>query len=115
MTKKTLVFFLIGSAIVLGFPYAEEFFLRFTAGMRDIPPQAIGEAVLDLKKEILAPSPLRASKESSAAYLTRAGVIAATNKERIAQGLAPLSQNSPLNAAAMRKVEDMFAHQYFAH
>src|SRR3989338_10821045 len=115
MAKKIIVLLLIGLALVLVFPYVSDFFLRFTTHVRDIPTQTIGEAVRNIEKEILAPPPLRASRESSASYLTRAGVIMATNKERIAQGLAPLSQNSLLNAAAMQKVEDMFAQQYFAH
>ena len=115
MIKKAFTLLLIGLALALVFPHVSDFFLRFTTHVRDIPTQTIGEAVRNIEKEILAPPPLRASRESSASYLTRAGVIAATNKQRLTQGLAALSQNSLLNTAAMRKVEDMFMQQYFAH
>jgi uncharacterized protein YkwD len=47
--------------------------------------------------------------------LTTEGIIAATNKERIAAGLAPLTTSSKLVASAKIKVDDMIARQYFEH
>lgn len=76
---------------------------------------ALREAVNDIKEQILAPEPLRISRESVQSHLTLAGVIAETNKQRRLNGLAALTQNLDLDAAALRKVNDMFAHQYFAH
>lgn len=47
--------------------------------------------------------------------LTRRGVIDLTNSERAAAGAGGLAENSLLNAAAEKKLDDMFAGQYFAH
>ncbi len=42
-------------------------------------------------------------------------IIDATNKERIAAGLPPLTLNAKLNASAKMKTDDMIARQYFEH
>ena len=42
-------------------------------------------------------------------------VLSATNQERAANGLSPLSLNSKLSDAARRKAADMFAENYWAH
>lgn len=42
-------------------------------------------------------------------------VISLTNKEREAQGVQPLAENSILDNAAMQKAQDMLANRYFAH
>jgi len=42
-------------------------------------------------------------------------VITLTNNIRSNQGLGLLEENSKLNQAAVKKVEDMFINQYFAH
>jgi len=42
-------------------------------------------------------------------------VFALTNKERMEEGLTPLSRNIILDQAAEMKAEDMLARQYFAH
>ncbi len=47
--------------------------------------------------------------------LTRAGVIATTNEERLRADLPPLRENPKLNEAARLRLEDMFKKQYFAH
>lgn len=48
--------------------------------------------------------------------LTHAGVIVETNNNRMeTAGLPPLKENQTLNAIAKKKVEDMFAKQYFEH
>jgi len=43
------------------------------------------------------------------------GIIAETNKARVAQGLGPVSPNSQLDIAASEKLNDMISKEYFAH
>ncbi len=71
----------------------------------------------DLKKEIVAPPPLRHSGGSAsvAALLTSSGVIKITNQNREENGLGDLSINDKLSAAAKEKLDDMFKNQYFEH
>lgn len=47
--------------------------------------------------------------------INSADIIEATNKERVATGLAPLSTNNLLSKSAEIKVDDMIARQYFEH
>ncbi len=47
--------------------------------------------------------------------LTNAGVIKYTNKNRVDNGSAPLTENLTLNKIAEERAKDMFAKQYFAH
>lgn len=71
--------------------------------------------VKEIKRDIITPPPLRATKEAPQALLTRAGVIAWTNTQRRQNNLEPLTENALLNQAAALKVRDMFDKQYFAH
>lgn len=43
------------------------------------------------------------------------GIIYYTNLERKKAGLLPLTKNNKLNISASKKVDDMFANQYFDH
>lgn len=47
--------------------------------------------------------------------LTTKGVINETNRYRQTEGLVALQYNEQLEQAAQRKLDDMFARQYFAH
>lgn len=69
----------------------------------------------EIKKEVNAPPPLRAKIEAPRSFLTVAGVIDFTNRQRAENGLAPLSNNQALNTSALVKAQDMFDKQYFAH
>lgn len=71
--------------------------------------------VQQLRTEVIAPPPLRGTLEARAALLTEAGVVRETNEERRAAGLAPLTVNAQLAAAADAKLQDMFDQQYFDH
>lgn len=73
---------------------------------------------------VSAPGPLLAAKSISATSsvvienigaLNQEDIIVLTNKERIAEGLPPLSFNSHLSAMAAAKANDMIEKQYFAH
>lgn len=54
-------------------------------------------------------------EDDEGSYLTVMGVIEETNRQREAEGLAPLEGNAQLNIAAQKKVDDMFSRQYFEH
>lgn len=60
-------------------------------------------------------SPLPVVVAAEEGPLSRSGVIARTNAERSARGLSTLRENSFLDRAAERKLEDMFQQQYFEH
>ncbi|MEN6422700.1 MAG: hypothetical protein ABFD76_12230, partial [Smithella sp.] len=47
--------------------------------------------------------------------LTRETVIALTNKARVENGIAPLTENQLLNRIAEARARDMLEKQYFAH
>lgn len=68
-----------------------------------------------IEKQISAPPPLVAERESAQANLTKAGVIKWTNAQRANFGLPPIAENLELNQAALIKAQDMFDNQYFAH
>ena len=69
----------------------------------------------EIKKEIVAPPPLRASKDYETSFFTRAGIIKWTNVQRRNNGLAALSEDTKLNIVASLRAKDMFENQYFAH
>lgn len=59
--------------------------------------------------------PLRKDTDDESSSLTINGVISETNKHRREAGLSNLEENPLLNIAAQKKVDDMFARQYFEH
>lgn len=61
------------------------------------------------------PDPLFGPLDAISSHLSVSGVVEETNKHRAQQGLLPLSIDSELQLAAERKLDDMFAQQYFAH
>lgn len=74
--------------------------------------------LLDLKKVVDTPGALRSTSFfnlSKNAYLTDSGIIAETNNERVKGNLSILKENPKLSLSAQKKVEDMFAKQYFEH
>lgn len=61
------------------------------------------------------PGPLRKDVDDEGSQLSVSGAIAETNRHRREAGLPELSENTLLNIAAQKKVDDMFARQYFEH
>ena len=63
--------------------------------------------------------PVLVSKDNTltadSSSLTISGILAQTNKERAAKKLGTLKLNTNLNSSAQKKLEDMFANQYFEH
>ena len=109
MTRSTLTIIILVVATSLIFVYGQNFFSDLSK-IEDITTQ-----IQYLKKEFLAPPPLRASKENPDSFLTRGGTFTWTNTQRKNNGLGPLLENSKLNIAASLRAKDMFENQYFAH
>lgn len=61
------------------------------------------------------PAPLRGALEPSDGKLTVIGTFEATNSQRKIYNLKQLKRNNILDKAAMLKLQDMFAKQYFEH
>jgi uncharacterized protein YkwD len=74
-----------------------------------------GEFINDIKREISAPGPLRGTLDAINTNLTVNGAIQWTNYHRNQNNLLPVTENKLLNQAAQKKVQDMFAKQYFDH
>jgi len=104
---KHFKLFVILVFILVGFTLKDRFTLPKV--------EYLGARIDDLEKRISTSDPLRAGGDSPAAFLTRAGIIKHTNDHRQENGLAILLGNTKLNEAASKKVQDMFAGQYFAH
>lgn len=76
----------------------------------------LGNLINEVRKEILAPTPLNIGGKANSVVLVKSEVIAETNLQRKNNGGLPaLTENVQLNAAATVKAEDMFKNQYFEH
>ncbi len=78
---------------------------------------SIGNQVLNYKSgnQVL-PDPLRGLIDPNIkSQLTMEGVVKYTNLQRGTNGQSTLKINAKLNAAAMAKIDDLFAQQYFEH
>ncbi len=76
------------------------------------------DGLVDVKKLVDTPGALRATSFfniNQASFLTNAGIIVETNRERAKENLSQLKENTKLNLSAEKKVNDMFARQYFEH
>jgi hypothetical protein len=70
---------------------------------------------LALLREVITPSPLRGPRDGRAGDLTADGILYETNRHRATENAKPLSRNATLDKAAMDKIDDMLAQQYFDH
>jgi uncharacterized protein YkwD len=69
----------------------------------------------NISNRVNTPGPLRKEVDDEGAQLSVKGAIAETNRHRREAGLPELEENALLNIAAQKKVDDMFARQYFEH
>ncbi len=78
--------------------------------------EAVSQAVKNIAaRENLLPPPLRAPERASTASLVKADVVKWTNIQRANNGETALTENAKLDQAAAKKLQDMFAKQYFEH
>lgn len=68
-----------------------------------------------IRQEVFAPDPLFGPREQKGVVLTRIGVIAWTNRQRLNNHLQTLNEDTILNEIAQSKAKDMIDRQYFAH
>lgn len=75
------------------------------------------QEIKDVRTEEKVYKPGGVKKEGTRSWgeLSLAGILAETNRERTLRGMPLLNMDSKLVRAAEKKVDDMFAHQYFAH
>jgi len=112
MRYVIIVLFLLAAGFLFLF---RDLIFDIAARLPNIEEIAFNIEASEVKKEVIAPAPLRAKAESVESFLTDAGVIRLTNIRRSESDLAPLALNSELTQAAAAKVQDMFRDQYFAH
>lgn len=89
-------------------------FLKYPI-IQEFGQERIADITAEIKKEILAPPPLRVLKEIPASFLTNKGTIFWTNNNRVQNNLSPLKENVDLDKIALLRLSDMFERQYFAH
>ena len=110
---------LILIAIWSGFYFKDNVVNTYNSLNRDLKnfnKTNIDNVISEIKKEILAPSPLKVGGKVNSVVLVKAKIIAQTNIQRYDNGaLPPLIENTKLDAAAQAKAEDMFKNQYFEH
>lgn len=132
MLKKIINLFIILAVISLLYIVREDFFALFHKSI-DTLQGTVNDYTLNkeqvpeiknktsTKGKVATPGPLTVFNkdgtvtEDNNQALTIAGIISATNKERLAQNLLALRENKKLNLSASKKVDDMFAKQYFEH
>lgn len=85
--------------------------------LRSLSPSSAIPVSEEMRREVAAPSPLRAVRAASApeVVLTPLGVFDWTNRERVQNNLPVLEKNLTLDTVASEKMQDMFLRQYFAH
>lgn len=110
--KKFTTFIILIILAIAGY----EYYTRYQPQIERITESIkSGTAVENIKAEIFTPGGLRAKFEAQNAFLTVSGVIAETNANRELHGRPVLKENKLLSEAALAKVKDMFAGQYFEH
>jgi uncharacterized protein YkwD len=117
-TKPLLVltFFILALGTALFFRQdISDLYYKFSLRLPEISENLANTIAKEIGKQIIAPPPLYAEKESPGSFLTKTGVIEWTNAQRSNQGLPPLKENNILDATALIKAQDMLKNQYFAH
>jgi uncharacterized protein YkwD len=128
MQKLKAVFYsLILLAVALAFLWRGSIIGYLKPKIRNVEKAAFDTLVGELKKEVIAPPPLIATKATPAStsapaaperqpsLLDASGTIKWTNIQRENNGLAPLAESGVLDEIAVLRLEDMFKNQYFAH
>lgn len=110
-----IIFVIVLAGIFLFWNDLADFYFKIFVKLPQIEKGLTNFFIEKIEKQIATPPPLRAAKEASESFLTKAGVIELTNVQREKYGLPKLKENAKLNLSAELKVQDMFLQQYFAH
>ena len=125
MTHSIWKRFIIGS-LVLGSLFAVAFYFYTHPEALRSGSQVLREPLARLnlsnmsgadpvEQPAVLPPPLRSVKSTVSGALTRDGIIAQTNAQRVENGFTALTGDGRLDAAAQAKVDDMFKRQFFEH
>ncbi len=115
--KKILIVSALGALICGGFLFRyeiQEAYQKGAAWFASSDDPSIAQIKQDFER-ISMPAPLRNDSDAEGGTLTRAGVIAETNRHRTAGSVSAVKENQTLDKAAEIKLNDMFERQYFAH
>lgn len=120
---KKVIVLIVAAAATAGFffyPNKTEEFGRQLEQTVKYSEQALDKIVAPAVPEHLVPPPLRVpilrpSQSDNLPALAQNEVVKWTNIQRANNGLPALKDNAKLDQAAARKVQDMFARQYFEH
>ncbi len=117
-SKRGLVFLWVIIVIAVAgavFLYAASGIFQIQSRLAEVAKKPDKLVVEEVKKEVVSPTPLRQERSAPVAFLSQPGVLRATNIERDRAGLPKLAESSNLDGAAVLKLGDMFAKEYFAH
>ncbi len=119
MNKKIIILGMVLAATVVGFMFKDQLLGLYNTtakNLQNFQKNDLGNIVEQIKKEILAPTPLHIGGNANNAVFVKSKIIAQTNIQRYDNGqLLPLLENMSLNASAKAKADDMFSNQYFEH
>jgi len=117
--KLIIILILIIAAFGAGV-YFKDDAIRLYGGLdkqiQDFQKTEIGHTISEVRKQILAPTPLNIGGKASDIVLLKSKIIIETNLQRQGNGNLPaLKENTILDQAAAAKANDMFLNQYFEH
>ncbi|MEO8637317.1 MAG: CAP domain-containing protein [Candidatus Taylorbacteria bacterium] len=112
--KKKIIYISVAivAVVILFFPIGESFLGTRVSNVEKITGDFLDSII---PEKIANPAPLKFFGGSFDSKLSRDGVLLYTNNERVAGGILPLKINTKLNSAAEKKLDEMFAEQFFAH
>lgn len=118
MKKIITTILIIALAFFAGFYFKDDIlkiYEDFNKKIEKFQKIDLNSLIKEIEKQVFAPSPLRVNNPESSVVLTKSKIISETNTQRKNNGLASLSENKKLSAAALVKANDMFEKQYFEH
>jgi uncharacterized protein YkwD len=113
-----VLFFLTAVALVAVFYFWQADFKLsggFQTAIDSVKTISVDSVVSQIQKQVITASPLNVGGQSNNVTLLKSKIIEETNSQRVANGLAVMTENSKLNQAAETKANDMFLNQYFEH
>ncbi len=87
----------------------------FQTAIDNVKTISVDSVVSQIQKQVITSVPLNIGGQSNNATLLKSKIIEETNNQRVANGLAVMTENARLSRAAETKANDMFLNQYFEH
>ena len=112
------IFFFLTAAVIAGFYFSGNNF-KLSNGVKAVIDNVktinVDSVVFQIQKRVIITTPLNIGGQSNNVTLLKSKIIEETNRQRMANGLTDLAQNTKLADAAEAKANDMFLNQYFEH